>query len=125
MRIALATEQGPHEAAADVRKRYAQIRKARSFLSWKTQRRLARELTDLIDVIDRRIAPEDADAAFDLLWALLHLAPGIHARTDDSNGTIGGVMDTAMEAIARLAPRLDMDAQGRADTVFDTAMVDG
>ncbi|SMX50017.1 DUF6880 family protein [Maliponia aquimaris] len=125
VRMALAAEQGPREAAADVRKRFAQIRKARSFLSWKTQRRLARELTDLVDAIDRRIAPEDAATAFDLLWALLHLAPGIHARTDDSNGTIGAVMDDAMDAIARLAPRLDMDAQGLADTVFDAIMDDG
>ncbi len=34
-------------------------------------------------------------------------------------------MDAAMEAIARLAPRLDMDAQGLADTVFYAIMEDG
>ena len=44
-----------------------------------------------------RIAPEAADTAFELLWSLLHLAPSIHARTDDSNGAVGDVMGRAVD----------------------------
>lgn len=122
VRLALSAEQSPRELAADVRKRFAAIRRARSYLSWKSQRTLARELSDLIGLIDTRIANRDADLAFDLLWQLLQLAPGIQERTDDSNGTIGGVMDSAMEAIAGLAVRLETDPVALADTVFEALL---
>ncbi|MBS0126801.1 DUF6880 family protein [Thetidibacter halocola] len=119
LRMALSARQSPREAAADVRKRLAQIRKASNRLSRKAQRTLARELTELVEMVDRHVAPQDTDTAFDLLWSILHLAPAILARTDDGTGTIAAVMDEAMAAIARLAPRLEMDAQVLADTVFD------
>ena len=125
VRMALSSEQSPKEAAADIRKRMVQIRRAKSWISARTQRSLAKELSGLIAMIDARIAPEDADLGFDLLWSLLQLAPFIHARTDDSNGTIGGVMNTAMEAIQTLAPRLDRNPQSLADQVFEALQDNG
>lgn len=119
VRMALSSEQSPMEVAADIRKRLVQIRRAKSWISARTQRTLAKELNGLIEVILNRIAPEDADLGFDLLWSLLQLAPDIHARTDDSNGTIGGVMDAAMEAIDTLAPRLDRAPGLLADQAFE------
>lgn len=99
VRMALSSEQRPQEAAADIRKRLAQIRRAKSWISARTQRTLAKELNGLIDVMMTRVASEDVGLGFDLLWSLLQLAPDIYARTDDSNGTIGDVMDAAMDAI--------------------------
>lgn len=125
VRMALSSEQSPKEAAADIRKRLAQIRRAKSWISARTQRTLAKELTDLVKVISMRIAPEDVGLGFDLLWSLLHIAPDIHARTDDSNGTIGDVMDTAMGAIQTLAPRLDRDPNLLADQVFEALQDNG
>jgi hypothetical protein len=125
VRMALSAEQSPQDMAADIRKRMASIRRARSFISRKAQRTLARELGDMIDIIDARVAPDAPDTAFDLLWALLHLAPGIHERTDDSHGTIGEVMDDAMQAIARLAPNLSTNPASLADTIYDALMDNG
>lgn len=119
VRMALAANQSPQEAASDVRRRFASIRRARGFIAWRAQRTLARELTDLIGMIETRIGPEAPDDAFDLLWSLLQLAPGIYQRTDDSNGTLGDVMDDAMQAMGRLAPRLTRDPVALADSVFD------
>lgn len=125
VRLALAADQGVETVAADVRKRFAQVRRGRSFISRKTQKTLARELSDLTHVIETQIAADAPDMAFDLLWAQLHLAAGIHERTDDSWGTIGDVMRDAMEAISRLAPSLTKDPEDLADDVFEAVSVDG
>ena len=125
VRLALSSEQSPMEVAADIRKRLVQIRRAKSWISTRTQRTLAKELNGLIEVILNRIAPKDTDLGFDLLWSLLQLAPHIHSRTDDSNGTIGDVMDAAMEAIQTLAARLDRAPELLADQVFDALQDNG
>ena len=125
VRMALSSEQSPKEVAADIRKRVAQIRRAKSWISAPAQRTLARELAGLVELIGARIAPENADLGFDLLWTFLQLAPDIHARTDDSNGTVGDVMTAAMEAIETLAPRLERDPELLADQVFDALLDNG
>lgn len=125
VRMALSSEQSPNEAAADIRKRMAQIRRAKSWISARAQRTLAKELTGLIEIVSTRVATDDAGLGFDLLWSLLQLAPDIHARTDDSTGTIGGVMDAAMDAIQTLAPRLARDPDQLADQVFEALQDNG
>jgi len=125
VRMALSSEQSPKEVAVDIRKRLVQIRRAQSWIKARTQRALAKELLGLIEVVLNSIAPEDAELGFDLLWSLLQLAPGIHARTDDSNGTIGGVMGDAMKAIETLAPRLDRAPDLLADQVFEALQDNG
>ncbi len=125
VRMALSSEQSSKEAAADIRKRVAQIRRARSWISARARRTLAKELAGLIDVILTRVAPEDVSLGFDLLWSLLQLAPDIYARTDDSNGTIGDVMDATMDAIQTLAPRLDRDPKLLANQVFEALQDNG
>lgn len=118
VRMALAAGQGPETVAADVRKRFASIRRGRSFLSRKAQKTLGKELSDLVVLIETRVAPDTPDMAFKLLWAQLHLAQGIHERTDDSWGTIGDTMRAAMEAVQRIAPRLTQDPEALADDIF-------
>ena len=125
VRMALSSEQSPKEAAADIRKRFAQIRRAKSWISARAQRTLAKELTGLIELTETRIAPENTDLGFDLLWSLLQLAPDLHARTDDSNGTLGDVMIAAMDAIETLAPRLEREPELLADQVFDALQENG
>lgn len=125
VRMALAAGQGPEAAAADIRKRFATIRRGRSFISRKAQAKLARELSDLTQLIEARIAPEAPDMAFDLLWAQLHLAASIHDRTDDSRGIITDALHEAMQAVERLAPALSKDPAALADDVFEAISGDG
>lgn len=125
VRMALSADQGLEAIRADVLKRFASIRRGRSVLSRKAQRKLAQELSELTQLIETRIAPDDPDAAFDLLWTQLHLAAGIHERTDDSRGTIGDVMGDAMAAVARLAPRLSKEPEALAEDVFEAVSEDG
>lgn len=125
VRMALSADLGPQDFAADLRKRFASIRRARGFISWHAQRKLADELAGMIDVIETQIARDAPDMAFDLLWSLLQLAPSLHERTDDSNGTIGGVLGDAMAAIEHLAPRLSQDPEVLAESVFDALLDNG
>ncbi|WP_369011414.1 DUF6880 family protein [Pseudophaeobacter profundi] len=90
--MALAADAGPETVAGDIRKRFAAIRRGKSFLNRPSQKKLAQELTEVIKLIETRIAPTAPGLAFDLLWAQLHLAEGIQERTDDSWGTIGDTM---------------------------------
>ena len=125
VRMVLSADQSPQEAAADVRKRFASIRRSQSFISWKTQKKFAKELTDLVTLVETRIGPDSPDLAFELLWDLLYLAPGIHERTDDSNGVIGDVMDDAMDAIARLSPKISKEPIELAVMIFDALRDNG
>lgn len=122
-RMALSAAQGPKDVAADIRKRFASLRRATSYLDWRKQRALVRDLEATLAMVETAIAPDDADEAFELLWSFLQLAPSLHARTDDSNGAIGGVMDQAMTLIASLAPRISQDPETLAARILE-AVVD-
>ncbi|RBI70908.1 hypothetical protein DQW77_13220 [Roseovarius sp. TE539] len=118
-RMALSAAQGPKDIAADIRKRFAALRRASGFLDWRKQRALVKELDGLLDMIESRIAPEEADTTFELLWSFLQLAPSIHERTDDSNGAVGDVMGRAVELIGAVAPRITAEPRALAERVLE------
>ncbi|GAA6202937.1 DUF6880 family protein [Aquicoccus sp. SU-CL01552] len=118
-RMELSAAQGPKEVAADLRKRFASLRRATSFVDWRKQKALVKDLEGLLAMIENSIAPHDADEACELLWAFLQLAPSIHERTDDSNGAVGGVMSDAVELIAELSPTVSLDRTALAERVLD------
>lgn len=118
-RMELSAAQGPKDVAADLRKRFASLRRATSYIGWRKQKALVKDLTGLLAMIETVIAPQDADEAFELLWAFLRLAPSIFQRTDDSNGAIGDVMQEAVEAIDRLAPRITSAPEPLAERVLE------
>ncbi|MEI4473535.1 DUF6880 family protein [Frigidibacter sp. MR17.24] len=125
VRMALAADDGPQTVAADVRKRFVAIRRAKGFLVRPAQKKLAQELTGIIEMIETRIAPTAPGLAYELLWTQLHLAEGIQERTDDSWGTIGETMHAAMEAIARIAPSLTLGPETLADQILEATVADG
>jgi tetratricopeptide (TPR) repeat protein len=118
-RMELSAAQGPREVAADLRKRFASLRRATSFVGWRKQRALVKDLETLLGMIETSLAPQDPDEAFELLWSFLQLAPSIHERTDDSNGAIGSVMSDAVDLIAGLAPRISKDRTALAERVLE------
>jgi hypothetical protein len=108
-RMELSAAQGPGEVAADLRKRFASLRRSTSFVDWRKQRALVKDLESLLGMIENTIAPHDANEAFELLWSFLQLAPSVYERTDDSNGAVGGVMSDAVDLIARISPAISKD----------------
>ncbi|MGO4907690.1 DUF6880 family protein [Pseudorhodobacter sp. W20_MBD10_FR17] len=125
VRLELSANQGAEEVVLDLRKRYGALRRATGRVSWRKRRVLAKELGDLIGLIEAHVVPEAPDDAFELLWEFLHLAPGIHERTDDSSGHITEVMRRAMAAVQALAPRLEIGANVLAERVFEALQDNG
>jgi hypothetical protein len=118
-RMALSAAQGPKDVAADIRKRYASLRRSTSFVGWRQQRAFSKDLYSLIALIETSVALDDADEAFELLWSFLQLAPSIYTRTDDSNGVVGDAMHYAMAALGKVAPRIAHDPKHLAERVLD------
>lgn len=118
-RMELSAAQGPKDVAADIRKRFASLRRSTGYLDWRQQKALVKDLDGLLSAIENTVAPDDAGEAFELLWSFLQLAPSIHERTDDSNGAIGSVMDDAVELISRVAPRITSDRATLAERILE------
>ena len=118
-RMELSASQGPKELAADLRKRFASLRRSTGFVDWRQQKTLVKDLSGLLGMIENSIAPHDADEAFELLWSFLQLAPSIHERTDDSNGAVGDVFSDAVDLIATLSPRMSIDGKSLAERILD------
>ena len=123
VRFELSAAQGPKDIAADVRKRLTSLRRATSFLDWRKQRAFVKDLYDLVEVIEEKIAPDLPSDAFELLWTLLSIAPTIYERTDDSNGNVGDVFSSAMRAIENIASNVQLEPMTLADRLLD-AIVD-
>jgi hypothetical protein len=118
-RMELSAAQGPKEVAADVRKRFASLRRSTSFVDWRKQKALVKDLRGLLVMIETTIAPDDPNQAFELLWAFLQLAPSIHERTDDSNGSVGDVLRDAVDMIAQISPRIEIGGKTLAERILD------
>ncbi|WP_435170167.1 DUF6880 family protein [Falsirhodobacter sp. 1013] len=119
LRLELSAHQGTEDVTRDLRKRYASIRQAKGYLSRKTHRTFAKEIRSFVALIETVVAPTDPTLAFELLWELLHLAPGVLERTDDTAGHLAEAFGDVMEAVARLAPHLTLPPATLADLLFE------
>lgn len=118
LRLELTHAAGPDALAHEVRKRIATIRRSTSYIEWNRTRPLVRDLDTQLTMIADRIAPDAPDTAFDLLWTFIELAPSVHERADDSNGSIGAVFNDALTRFADLAPRVQPDQLALAERIF-------
>jgi hypothetical protein len=121
-RMELSAAQGPKEIAADVRKRFASLRRSKSWINWRNQRSLVKDLDGLLEIIEHKVAPHDPNEAFELAWLLLSIAPSIYERTDDSNGSIGDAMSFAVRLIEKIAPQVKLDPKTLADRILDSVV---
>ena len=65
LRLELSHNLGVSELAHDVRKRLAALRKSKTYVSWRRRKSLVTDLTTQVSMIVDKIAPDDADVAFD------------------------------------------------------------
>ena len=131
LRLELASRSGGDDVAAEIRKRLATITKSKSFVDWHKVRALAKDLEAQRSAIMKHVAPTRPADALDLLWRLLEAAPSIYERCDDSNGSIGDIMDHALDNLGEVAPSANLAPDKLADRVFvgvcanDYAQFDG
>src|SRR4051795_9967651 len=80
LRLELSAEAGPEAIAADIGKRLAALRQARSFVNWQKRPALVRDLDQQRRLILDKVAEDRPDLALELLWRFMALAALIKAR---------------------------------------------
>lgn len=128
----------PDEVAAEVRERFAEIRQSDRPPTDLERNALVKDLLQRLETIENQVAPEAPDAAFELLWSVLKLAPNIceiKSGHDDGNsepeeeydyvlGEVGKATEVAIDMIQNLSPRLSLEPEDFADKLFDGLMDD-
>ncbi|MGV8985202.1 MAG: DUF6880 family protein [Cypionkella sp.] len=122
LRLALAGGQGPKEAAAEIRKRLAAIRKARARIGYRQRKAVAEDLSSQCRAILDQVAPADPADALELLWQFLGLANSVFDRGDDSTGTLIGIFRDACDHLGPLAQAAHTTPERLADRVLDALM---
>lgn len=118
LRLELSHNLGPAELAHDIRKRLATLRKSKSFVGWRKRKALIADLNTQVTMIVERVAPDSPGIAFDLLWQFIDIAPSVYERVDDSRGDVGDVFRDALQTIAEIALRADLEPEALADRVW-------
>jgi len=118
LRLELAAQQGGDSVAAEVGKRLAALRSARSFVDWQKRRDFVRDLDLQRAMIADRVAPTRPDLALDLMWRFMDLADPVLNRVDDSSGSVGDVFRTACEDLGTIAAKAKPNPVSLADRVF-------
>lgn len=117
LRLELASRSGG-DVASQIRKRLVSIGKSRSFVDWRNVKDLARDLEAQREAIAAYVATTSPGEAFDLLWRMLEMAPSIYERSDDSNGAIGSVIESARDDLGAIAAEGGQPVGALADRVF-------
>ena len=118
LRLELAAQAGDDTVAAEIGKRLAALRSARSFVDWQRRREFVKDLDLQRAMIVDRVAQTRADLAFDLMWRFMDLAEPVLNRVDDSNGSVGDVFRAACEDLGTIATRAKPDPVNLADRVL-------
>ena len=118
LRLELAAQAGGGAIAAQIGKRLATLRTARSFIDWQKRRDFVQDLDLQRAMIVERLAPSRPDLALDLMWRFMDLAEPVLNRVDDSSGSIGAVFRAACADLAAVAAKACPDPVALADQVF-------
>lgn len=118
VRLELAGEAGVDVVIAAVRKRLAEIAKARSFVDWHKTKPLIADLTTQRSVITGQVASKDPAVAFDLLWEFLALTNRLYERVDDSSGKVQEVFHQVLQDIQDLAETASPPPENIADHII-------
>ena len=118
LRLELTHAAGHKALAHEVRKQLSTIQRSTSYLEWNRIWPLIHDLETQLTMIADRIAPSAPDAAFDLLWQFIELAPAIYERADDSGGSIGDVFKDALTRFEDISPHIKPNQHELAERIF-------
>ena len=109
---------GPEQAVAEVRKRLASLKRAKSYIEWNKAKALLQDLETQLGAITEKVAPDAPAEALDLLWRFLALAGPLYNRCDDSSGSLGDVFSSALTALPMVAKLANTDPETLAEQMF-------
>lgn len=119
LRLELAGEAGGDLMAAEIGKRLASLKKARSFVDWPERHEFVKDLDLQRSMIVDRLGAKRPDLALDLMWRFMGLAESALNRVDDSNGTVGDVFRAGCVDLGKLAVQAKPDPTTLANRVFE------
>lgn len=119
LRLELSAEAGAEAVAADIGKRLAALRQARSFVDWPKRRAFVKDLDLQRQAIVEKVADGRPDLALELLWRFMALAEPVLNRVDDSRGDVGDVFRQACRDLGAVALEAAPDPVRLADRVFE------
>jgi hypothetical protein len=119
LRLELSAEAGAEAVAADIGKRLAALRQARSFVDWPKRRAFVTDLDRQRRLIVEKVADDRPDLALDLMWRFMGLAEPVLNRVDDSRGDVGDVFRQACRDLGAVATKASPDPVRLADRVFE------
>jgi len=119
LRLELSAEAGAEAVAADIGKRLATLRQARSFVDWEKRRAFVKDLDLQRQLIVEKVAEARPDLALELLWRFLGLAEPVLNRVDDSRGDVGDVFRRACRDLGAIALKAAPDPVPLADRVLE------
>jgi hypothetical protein len=118
LRLELSAEAGPEAVAADIGKRLAALRQARSFVDWQKRPAFVKDLDLQRQLILDKVADGRPDLALELLWRFMELAEPVLNRVDDSRGDVGDVFRQACRDLGAVALKAAPDPVRLADRVL-------
>jgi hypothetical protein len=119
LRLELSAEAGPEAIAADIGKRLAALRQARSFIDWQKRPAFVKDLDLQRQLILDKVADGRPDLALELLWRFMELAEPVLNRVDDSRGDVGDVFRWACRDLGAVALKAAPDPVRLADSVLE------
>ena len=119
LRLELSAGTGAEAVAADIGKRLAALRQARSFVDWEKRRAFVKDLDLQRQLILDKLAEARPDLALELLWRFLGLAEPVLNRVDDSRGDVGDVFRRACRDLGTIALKAAPDPGQLADRVLE------
>lgn len=103
LRMELVGNSSGAELAREVRKRLGSIARAKSWIDWQKVKSVKADLEAQRKTIAEKIAANDPDEAFELIWQFLSLADPIFERSNDGNGILIESFHAACDDAGRIA----------------------
>lgn len=125
LRLALASAEGPKEAAREIAKLLTSIGRARTFVNWQNRKSLVKDLETQRSAIIEQIAPHDPNEALELLWRFMALATPVFEHCDDSSGTVIAIFHEACVDLGEVAKAARPEPGALARQVLDALLDNG
>ncbi|MFI3905513.1 DUF6880 family protein [Ochrobactrum sp. S1502_03] len=125
LRMELVGNSSGAELAREVRKRLSSIARSKSWIDWHKVKSVKADLEAQRKSIVEKIAPNDPQEAFELIWQFLSLADSIFERSHDSSGMLIESFHVASEDAGRIASMAKVSNERLVEKVFSVLQDNG
>ena len=125
LRMELVGNSSGAELAREVRKRLGSIARSKSWVDWQNVKSVKADLEAQRKSIVEKIAPNDPQEAFDLIWQFLALADSLFERSHDGSGRLIESFHAASEDAGRIASMAKVSNDSLVEKIFSVLQDNG